>query len=477
MNIKNLSEAVLNDNSTNGIIYYFNGESYPYIQLNASGTTDAQYADTVLTGSEDSPIRELIGMSNVGISYWIQENLNKETNLNSLMEYCSLAMENIMHSHEINGKEEKMFLPSKTDFENSPVAAKAAYRFFADRIWTRTLKDDQSIWYMGADFCNHSMNINTSDAVSIPAFNLDLSKVLMVRKAVSGKPDNINNSHSNFIQYNSIKEPGSSNVKFLAQVDDTRVDVKKNSDTSVTCQCIIKHYPNDCLSAMHYPDTYLSAIIVDKNDNILYYNLYSKFEYYVISEGEKREYKLTIKQLCIPRNLPSGCKIGFFAEVRNEAYYMDTCGEITWMPIKNGQIEDTTDEELSDNYKPVSDDDNEVNDLLFDNVLAEIRRFKASIVYFLDTQSSQVKKAYIKNLAYTPSGIGILYLSSEDASKSFRMSLDAYKKEFFFSEKEAESALCCRKQAKLVKAVRETVDNLDISYTDAIEAIKIAFDM
>lgn len=57
------------------------------------------------------------------------------------------------------------------------------------------------------------------------------------------------------------------------------------------------------------------------------------------------------------------------------------------------------------------------------------------------------------------------------------MSLDAYKKEFFFSEKEAESALCCRKQAKLVKAVRETVDNLDISYTDAIEAIKIAFDM
>lgn len=36
MNIKNLSEAVLNDNSTNGIIYYFNGESYPYIQLNAS---------------------------------------------------------------------------------------------------------------------------------------------------------------------------------------------------------------------------------------------------------------------------------------------------------------------------------------------------------------------------------------------------------------------------------------------------------
>ena len=107
MNIKNLSEAVLNDNSTNGIIYYFNGESYPYIQLNASGTTDAQYADTVLTGSEDSPIRELIGMSNVGVSYWIQENLNKETNLNSLMEYCSLAMENIMHSHEINGKEEK----------------------------------------------------------------------------------------------------------------------------------------------------------------------------------------------------------------------------------------------------------------------------------------------------------------------------------------------------------------------------------
>ena len=73
--------------------------------------------------------------------------------------------------------------------------------------------------------------------------------------------------------------------------------------------------------------------------------------------------------------------------------------------------------------------------------------------------------------------MGTLYLSSEDASKSFRMSLDAYKKEFFFSEKEAESALCCRKQAKLVKAVRETVDNLDISYTDAIEAIKIAFDM
>lgn len=228
---------------------------------------------------------------------------------------------------------------------------------------------------------------------------------------------------------------------------------------------------------MHYPDTYLSAIIVDKNDNILYYNLYSKFEYYVISEGEKREYKLTIKQLCIPRNLPNGCKIGFFAEVRNEAYYMDTCGEITWMSIKDGQIEDTTDEELSDNCKPVSDDDNEVNDLLFDNVLAEIRRSKASVVYILDSEHLQVKKAYIGSLAYTQNCMGTLYLSSEDASKSFRMSLDAYKKEFFFSEKEAESALCCRKQAKLVKAVRETVDNLDISYTDAIEAIKIAFDM
>ena len=476
MNIKNLSEAVLNDNSTNGIIYYFNGESYPYIQLNASGTTDTQHADTVLTGSEDSPVREFIGMFNIG-------NFHKiiQENYDFLKEYCSLDMENIMHSHKINGKEEKVFLPSKTDFENSPVAAKAAYKFFADRIWTRTLKDDKSIcksvWYMGADSCNHLMNINTPDAVAAPAFNLDLSKVLMVRKAVSGKPDNINNFHSNFIQYNSIKEPGSSNVKFLAQVDDTRVDVKKNSDTSVTCQCTIKHYPNDCLSAMHYPDTYLSAIIVDKNDNILYYNLYSKFEYYVISEGEKREYKLTIKQLCIPRNLPNGCKIGFFAEVRNEAYYMDTCGEITWMSIKDGQIEDTTDEELSDNCKPVSDDDNEVNDLLFDNVLAEIRRSKASVVYILDSEHLQVKKAYIGSLAYTQNCMGTLYLSSEDASKSFRMSLDAYKKEFFFSEKEAESALCCRKQAKLVKAVRETVDNLDISYTDAIEAIKIAFDM
>ena len=59
MNIKNLSEAVLNDNSMNNIIYYFNGESHPYIQLNASGTTDAQHTDTVLTGSKDSPIREL----------------------------------------------------------------------------------------------------------------------------------------------------------------------------------------------------------------------------------------------------------------------------------------------------------------------------------------------------------------------------------------------------------------------------------
>ena len=49
MNIKNLSEAVLNDNSMNNIIYYFNGKSHPYIQLNASGTTDAQHTDTVLT--------------------------------------------------------------------------------------------------------------------------------------------------------------------------------------------------------------------------------------------------------------------------------------------------------------------------------------------------------------------------------------------------------------------------------------------
>lgn len=472
MNIKNLSEAVLNDNSMNNIIYYFNGKSHPYIQLNASGTTDAQHTDTVLTGSKDSPIRELIGVFDVANPYKrIQEKYN------FLTEYLSPDMENIIHSQEINGKEEKVFLPSKTDFENSPVAAKAAYRFFADRIWTRTFKNDKSVWYMGADFCNHLMNINTSDAVSIPAFNLDLSKVLMVRKAVSGKPDNINNSHSNFIQYSSIKEPDSSNVKFLAQVDDTRVDVKKSSDTSVTCQCIIKHYPNDCLSAMHYPDTYLSAIIVDKNDNILYYNLYSKFEYYVISEGEKREYKLTIKQPCIPRNLPSGCKIGFFAEVRNEAYYMDTCGEITWMPIKDGQIEDITDEELPDNCNSASDDDNEVNDLIFDNVLAEIRRSKASVVYILDSEHLQVKKAYIGSLAYTQSRTGVLYLSSEDTGKSLRISLDAYKKEFFFSEKEAESALCCRKQAKLVKAVRETVDNLDISYTDAIEAIKIAFDM
>ena len=75
MNIKNLSEAVLNDNSTNGIIYYFNGESYPYIQLNASETTDTQHADTVLTGSENSPVREFIGMFNIGNFHKrIQEN-------------------------------------------------------------------------------------------------------------------------------------------------------------------------------------------------------------------------------------------------------------------------------------------------------------------------------------------------------------------------------------------------------------------
>lgn len=334
-NLNNLAKNVLMDESKGEITYYFAGKKHPFVQLNATGSSD-NYEDVVcLAGDKNHPIRELVGLFGSHHS-WQPADAAESVLLNNF----SLKTRKLMVPMMIDGNKIETFLPSKHEYASNPAVAGKVYDECGGFVWSRSRSFGGGAWFVCNSNGDMIYNGISSSCHYAPAFNLDLSKILMARDAVCGEA--IMDYSDSFKPYKCIKESVNNEVKFLAQIDDTVIHVEKKDDGTLICRTKVDNI-------IH---SYLSAVIVDKNDNILYYNLLSGFNRFNDDDGEK--YDESIQRIKLPEGLPEGCRIGLFTETRNAEYYMDTCGEITWLSIKDGQIGDVIESDNSDLNKSIA---------------------------------------------------------------------------------------------------------------------------
>lgn len=327
-NLKNLAQKVLTDESLGDVTYYFNGEKYPFAQLGVNH-------DNRISGNENYPVRELVGLFG-NSNKWQTADKTESLLLNNF----SQNTQKVMHPKIIDGKEIKTFLPSKEEYASNPAVAGKVYDACGGSVWSHSRSDVDSAWSVFNSDGDLYVNDISYSYHYAPAFSLDLSKILMVRDAVSGRV--VMDYSDRFKPYKSIKDFVDNEIKFLAQIDDTVVHIEKKDDGTLICRTKVDNI-------IH---SYLSAVIVDKDDNILYYNLLSGFNRFNDDDGEK--YDESIQRIKLPEGLPEGCRIGLFTETRNAEYYMDTCGEITWLSIKDGQIGDVIESDNSDLNKSIA---------------------------------------------------------------------------------------------------------------------------
>lgn len=350
-NLKNIASSVVNDNSIGKIKYYFDGKEHPFVQLNASGAGNDPDAEIVLKGNADRPVRELVGLfdaSNGGAAWssdgsWTNSEpryaLDASAIWNEAKELVKetvvstggyVSMSKYAEPPEIKEQSTKVFFPSMGEYKTNPVVAGKVYNACNGPVWSRSVLTSYGTWYVGNPTGVMTYGYSMIDALSCaPAFNLDLSKILMVRSADSDKYVRYTDKN---IPYKACSAWTDTEVKFLAMTDnvDFEARVIKKSD-----EYILLAYKATADNA----HTYLSAIITDEDDNILYYNAIEHIpSAHTHNEKLYGEYSLFMYGeepvvMTLPDNLPEGYKVGVFREVRNDAYYTDTCSEITWLDV------------------------------------------------------------------------------------------------------------------------------------------------
>ena len=337
-NIKNIAETVINDASTGKVKYYFDGKEHPFVQLNASGAGNDPDAEIVLKGNANMSIRELVGLfdaSNGGAAWssdgswtnsepsyaldasaiWNEaKELVKETVV-STGEYVSMSK--YAEPPEIKEQSTKVFFPSMGEYKTNQVVAGKVYNACNGPVWSRSVLTSYGTWYVGNPTGVMTYGYSMIDALSCaPAFNLDLSKILMARSSDSDENVLYKDKHK-LISYKDYCETCTDAVKFLAMTDNVNLEanVIKKSDKYIAL--VYKTTADNT-------HTYLSAIITDKDGKILYYNALKRIP---LMCGEEPAI------ISLPGNLPEGYKVGVFREVRNDAYYTDTCSEIVWLDV------------------------------------------------------------------------------------------------------------------------------------------------
>ena len=337
-NIKNIASSVLNDNSAGKVKYYFDGMAYPFVQLNASGAGNDPDAEIVLKGNANRPIRELVGLfnaSNGGASWSVDGSwtnpepryaLDASAIWNGAKELAKdtfVGTEWCISRHElaeVKGKLSKVFFPSKGEYEANSYVSGMVYDLYRC-IWSRTL------WGVKSDGDYYAWNVNSTFGelnygslnyllAAIPAFNLDLEKVLIARSATSGmyalctcEP----------IEFEDVSDDYIDDVKFLALTDGIKLLVEASHRTGM---CIGFKY----ITKAENNHTYLSSIITDKDGSIIYYNVLKRIP---VEDADVS----AIGGILLPNDLPEGYKVGVFREVRNDAYHTDTCSEIAWLDV------------------------------------------------------------------------------------------------------------------------------------------------
>ena len=329
-NIKNIAASVVNDTSSGKVKYYFDGKEHPFVQLNASGAGNDPDAKIMLKGDIDKPVRELVGLfdaSGGGASWSADGNweisepryaLDVLPLWNGAKELCKETVvstggyeSKYAESPEIRKQASKVFFPSMGEYEANPVVAGTVYSACGNAVWSR------SAWYVGDSTGGMYYSYGVSNALAgAPAFNLNLEKVLIARSATSGmyalctcEP----------IEFEDYCDGVDKDIKFLAMTDDIKVMVEASHRTGM---CIGFKY----MTKAENDHTYLSSVITDRKGRILYYNVLKRIP---VEDSDVS----TIGGILLPNDLPKGYKVGIFREVRNDAYYTDTCSEIVWLDV------------------------------------------------------------------------------------------------------------------------------------------------
>ena len=341
-NLKNIALSVVNDDSTGQIKYYFDGKEHPFVQLNASGAGNVSASEIVLKGNVDRPVRELVGLfdaSDGGASWSVD---GSWTNLkplyaldvsplwNGAKELCKETVVSTgryvgkyIKSPEIKKQTSKVFFPSKGEYEANPIVAGEVYSACGDAVWSRSVNFISSAWYVVYSTGNMDSSYSVSNTLAgAPALNLDLSKILMVRNADSDEYFRYTDKN---IPYKACSAWTDTEVKFLVMTDNVDFEARVIDKSDKYIVLAYKAATDNCYA-------YLSAIITDKNDNILYYNAIKHIPS-TYDEDVYGVYSALIAVMDLPNSLPEGYKVGVFREVRHRAYCTDTCTKVIWLDI------------------------------------------------------------------------------------------------------------------------------------------------
>lgn len=333
----NINSNVLNDASNGSVTYYFNGSGYPFNQLNAVGASNNTSGFTLQNSA--STTRELVGVFNTTKQTWSSTggytstddsnspryalnatsiwngagNLAKTVNISTGGQCYSGAASSLTGTSNSSAK---VFFPSYAEYSANSTISKKVFSANSGSVWSRSLWGVYSNGYCYA-WCVYSSgglsNYALSGAcASAPAFNLDLSKVLIARSASSGATATTSKNLSSF----NANEGGTA-VKFLALGDGSSVLVSGLSNGATLGQLLMgTEYTFDYTMTN---SNYLSAIILDESGNIVNYGSLAGGS----SSGSA--------SIVIPSTLTSGKTyyLGLFDETRNAAYTTDTTGTVS----------------------------------------------------------------------------------------------------------------------------------------------------
>ena len=313
VSVNNIGSTILTDSSSGNVAYYFDGSSHKFYQLNADGASSATSFNK--TGSSSKLTRELVGAFNAtGNSAWGASSSSSTYALDVTSAWngaSNLAKATSVTTGGGETRTSTVFFPSYDEYNSNSTVAGIIYNGCGTYVWSRSVSGGDNAWSVydsSGDMDRSSVSFALAGA---PAFNLDLSKVLIARSASSGASAT---TSSNLTSFNA--NSGGSAVKFLAKTDGSVANISGISNGANLGSLVI-----GSTYSFNYSQTnanYLSAVIMDNNGTILYYGNLAK--------GAKSG----TANITIPSGLTNGGTyyLGLFDETKNAAYYTDTTGTV-----------------------------------------------------------------------------------------------------------------------------------------------------
>ena len=327
-----IDSVVLNDASTGAVKYYFNGQSYPFWQLNATGASNATSGFALQNSS--SFTREMVAAYKTPEATWSSNGQYDAAASNSpkyaldatgiwngagdLLKTANISTGGQSDNNNLTGTSKTnatVFFPSKAEYAANPTVAGKVYTANSKYVWSRSLWGVNDSGYDAWGVYNASGSLDGYylyfSSASAPAFNLDLEKVLIARSASSGAE-----AASSTMSAYSV----GTDVKFVTKTNNTNVNISSASGSPISAGSDLGELSVGQTYKFMYEMTdakALTAIIMDSNRNIKYIG--------TLANGKQSgEATLTIPELDA-----GNYYLGFFDETQNAAYTTNTAGNVT----------------------------------------------------------------------------------------------------------------------------------------------------